>query len=78
MFRGFESLVGLWHGGGDHVLYLAPADPHQITTSLFFYIFLFRGFEKEFFGLWHGGGDIVFHLGISVADPHHVANSLCL
>jgi hypothetical protein len=36
MFRGFESFVGLWHGGGDHVLHLAPADPHHITTSLCF------------------------------------------
>jgi hypothetical protein len=34
MFRGFESFVGLWHGGGDHVLHLAPADPHHVTTSL--------------------------------------------
>ena len=33
-FRGFESFVGMWHGGGDHKLHVTAADVHHAATSV--------------------------------------------
>ncbi len=35
-FRGSKIYIGLCHSSGDHVLHLAPADPHHLTTSICF------------------------------------------
>ena len=34
MRRGFESFVGMWHGGGDHKLHITAADVHHPATSI--------------------------------------------